>query len=401
MSYREVTPGKKYAVRWREFDVTTGATVHRKTTVTGTERDAILLDAKLNEQAQFGLTPSAGRMPFDELVADVFRRRSKTKGWQPGTLLEYDYQYGRALAPFFGNVPIERITRAMVEDFVAWMVATNPETSKPRIGHELARKCLKLLKMILNCALDWEYVPRNVADRVPLPPPPDTPEVRPFTPYEVEAMRAHFIDAGRPRDALILSIGCYQGLRPPTELFALTAGHVRERTLLIEQVVRKDFRMEGERAVKFGSVRPATKNRQARAVDLHKSVAQELAEYRMLIGRPEPSDLLLPMRGGAPISPSAYGNWRRKVFNPAAESIGRPDATPYTMRHTCASILWWSTRDELYCARQLGHTPDVFRRTYRHVIDELEGQPQVPVDTLINRARRAVRKQAAKAAAAS
>ena len=57
---------------------------------------------------------------------------------------------------------------------------------------------------------------------------PLSPEVRPFAPVRVEAMRA----AAELRDATIVSVLAYSGLRPG-ELRELRWRHVRERTLLV------------------------------------------------------------------------------------------------------------------------------------------------------------------------
>lgn len=65
----------------------------------------------------------------------------------------------------------------------------------------------------------------------------------------------------------------------------------------------------------------------------------------------------------------------------------RPDATPYTARHSFASLLLHEGRSVIYVARQLGHGAALTLGTYGHVIDELDGTPQMPAEETIRVAR--------------
>jgi integrase len=94
-----------------------------------------------------------------------------------------------------------------------------------------------------------------------------------------------------------------------------------------------------------------------------------------------------------------YKNWQRDavktersrrpagIFAAAAISIGRPDATPYFLRHTYASLRLAEQRLSLQeIAEEMGHTVEVLARTYAHVIAEYRGQG--PIDPRRSSTRR-------------
>jgi integrase len=120
--------------------------------------------------------------------------------------------------------------------------------------------------------------------------------------------------------AALVSLLAYAGLRPQ-EALALSWGHVRERTLLVEQ------RMAG------GLIKRSTKNRQNRTVRLLAPVVQELKELRLWQRRPSEDELVFPGPYGRPWRESTLGNWKRRSLAPAKAAAGTPDATPYTLRH--------------------------------------------------------------------
>ena len=97
-------------------------------------------------------------------------------------------------------------------------------------------------------------------------------------------------------------------------------------------------------------------------------------------------DLVFPAYDGAPSTLAAYQSWRRRSF----ERRARPRhalTTPYTLRHSFASLLLHEGRSVIYVARQLGHDARLTLSRYGHVIDELEDQPRVDAETAIDAAR--------------
>jgi hypothetical protein len=57
-------------------------------------------------------------------------------------------------------------------------------------------------------------------------------------------------------------------------------------------------------------------------VDLLAPLAQDLAEWRLLCGRPDDRALIIPMVDGDEWERDDWQNWRRRVYRPAALAAG-------------------------------------------------------------------------------
>jgi integrase len=131
----------------------------------------------------------------------------------------------------------------------------------------------------------------------------------------------------------------------------------------------------------------STKTRQNRTVRLLAPVVQELKELRMWQRRPSDEAPLFAGPGGRPWTETTLGNWKRRAFGPAKAAAGVPDATPYTLRHSFASLLIWEGRPITYVAAQLGHSPTMTLRTYAHVFEEFEDVDRTSAEKAVQRAR--------------
>jgi hypothetical protein len=198
----------------------------------------------------------------------------------------------------------------------------------------------------------------------------------PLAPQAIEAIRRHFLDHGHRDGATLVSLLGYAGLRPE-EALGLQWGHVRERTLLVEQAV-SDGELKGQKT-----------NRPARKVDLLAPLKQDLAEWRLASGRPADDAFLFPgTAADRPWREHDYRNWRRRQFRPAAEAAGLPQARPYDLRHSFASLLLHEGRVGVVdLAAQLGHSPTMTLDTYGHVIAELREAPPSSATEAIQAAR--------------
>jgi integrase len=237
-------------------------------------------------------------------------------------------------------------------------------------GPEAVRKSLTLLGNVLQRAAESERIQSNPARLVRKAPLPRRAEERPLAPVTIEAMRA----ASGPRDAALISVLAYAGLRPG-EALALRWGDVREQTLLVERVVS------------LGSEKD-TKTTKHRTVRLLAPLASDLREWRMRSGRPDEDALIFPGRDGGPWSEPAYQSWRRRAFARAVASADVQHRTrPYALRHSFASLLLHEGCSVIYVARQLGQNPRLTLERYGHVFDELEHQPHQDAEAAIAAAR--------------
>lgn len=226
-----------------------------------------------------------------------------------------------------------------------------------------------LLGAILQRAAESGRISRNPARLVRKVSRPRRREVRPLAPATVEALR----QASSPRDATLISVLAYSGLRPQ-EALALSWADVRERTLLVE------------RAVSLGEEKD-TKTRAHRTVRLLAPLREDLLAWRLRCGRPSEATLVFPGPQGSLWSKTTYDNWRKRAFARACEIAGVTGATPYTLRHSFASLLLHEGRSVVYVARQLGHDARLTLSTYGHVIDELDETPRVSAEDAIRAAR--------------
>jgi integrase len=185
----------------------------------------------------------------------------------------------------------------------------------------------------------------------------------------VEAMRTRLHARGRERDAALLVLLAYAGLRPG-EALGLEWRHVRERTLLVEQ------------AVADGRVKGLKNRRRSRAVRLLEPLREDLERRRVgggaVCARPD----------GGYWRETDWRNWRRRVFRPVAEEVGLVGARPYDLRHAFASLLIAEGRMSIVeIAAQLGHNPTVCLDIYGHAMAERWAGEVRSAEALIGAAR--------------
>jgi integrase len=247
------------------------------------------------------------------------------------------------------------------------------------IGVEAIRKSMAMLQGILQRAVEWERLRSNPVRAVRKPPKRRQRAIVPFPPATIEQLRAALLRDGRLRDATLISVLAYAGLRPQ-EALALTWGHVRERTLLIEQAVA-DGELKGQKTGK-----------PPRTVTLLGPPKQDLAEWRLQQGRPPTTAFVFPASDGAPWREHDWRNWRRRTFAQAARACDIESGRPYDLRHSFASLLIHERRLSIVAiAHQLGHNPNVCLSTYAHVMSELDDARGTSAEDQIRSARETLR----------
>jgi integrase len=265
-----------------------------------------------------------------------------------------------------GGYELRRLTPQVIEGFQAELRAAG-------VGEPTILKTLALLQGMLRRAVVWQRIAANPVAAIKKPSQRRTRTVQALPPEKVEALRASLLAHGAKRDATLVSLLAYAGLRPG-EALALTWGDIGERTILVKH------------SLSLGEIKE-TKTGQVRTVKLLAPLAADLAEWRLARGRPAPGELVFPTRRGATWSDEDWRNWRRRVFQPAARAIGLEGLRPYDLRHSFVSLLLAERRSLLEVARQAGHSPTMALNTYGHVIEELEDADKVSAEAAIRRAR--------------
>jgi integrase len=294
--------------------------------------------------------PSSRCLSLDQFGAEwwsLYACSNLTAKTQEG----YRYLWGAYVSPTLGALGLDSLTPLLLERWKAHLLAQG-------VGPESVKRTMIMLQGALQRAVEWEYLASNPIRRVRKPRSPQRRMVRPLTPTVVEEMRRHLVGRNDVTSATLLSVMAYAGLRPG-EALALTWGSIAERTILVEQ------------AASMGQLK-GTKTRRVRTVRLLVPLANDLASYRRASLEPQPADLLFAGPRNNPWSDSAWRNWRRRVFRPAAASAGASGARPYDLRHSFVSLLIAEGHSIIDIARQAGHSATITLDTYGHVFDEID-----------------------------
>lgn len=353
--------GAVWRVRWRD------ETGRERSKVLGTKRDAEAFEAEVRRRKRTGELGAldAGREKLADF-AEEWWSLYVVPNLAPKTRQVYADLWDRHVLPRLGGFPLRDLTPEVLARF-------RVELSRAGVGDATIRKTLSIVQSVLQRAVEWHRLPANAARAVRKPAQRRARVVDPPSPAVVERMRAELRARGRLRDATLVCLLAYAGLRPG-EALALEWRHLRERTILVEA------------AVALGSV-SETKTRQTRTVQLLPPLASDLAEWRLACGRPDDRTRIFPGRDGAPWADHDWRNWRRRIFAPVAASVGLPAARPYDLRHAFCSLLLAEGRSVVEIARQAGHSPAMTLDTYGHVIDELDGSNRRAADIVIREAR--------------
>jgi integrase len=348
-----------WRVRWREG----GRGSHARTRTFERKADAVAYEDELRRRRRLG---ELGLMPgsqetLDEYVCQTWAQTHAVT-LAPKTAKHYASLYDVHIAPHLGQHKLAELTPEMIARWQAERIASGA-------GRVAVLHALSLLGSILQRAVEGERIARNPARIVRKIKRAARREVRPLAPATIEALRS----ASRERDAALISVLAYAGLRPQ-EALGLCWGHLRDRTVLVE------------RAVSLGELKD-TKTRGHRTVRLLAPLQEDLRAWRSCCAQPGDSALVFPGPGGRLWTKTDWDNWRRRAFDRACQSIGLQGARPYDLRHSFASLLLHEGRSVMYVARQLGHDARLTLSTYGHVIDELDDSPQIPAEDAIRAAR--------------
>jgi integrase len=384
----ETADGTQWRVRWREPD----GKMRSRTVVN--KRGALALDADLKARKFKGeALPRAGRETLAAAFDEWWRLRGSTlatatqrtylAAWNAHVRGEFDHHRVGELAA----------DPQLFEELMATL-------RKRGVGNAAQRKVLVVMSAVLTAAVEWGRIATNPLWRMRKPPGTRQRIPRPFPPVVVERIRVRMLrratkdvtDTRAVADACLISVMSYCGVRPG-EALALTWEDVRFRTLVIDK------------ALSDGTVGP-TKTGAVRTVPLPMLVGLDLQDllYRQLKTELDeklqrrPDQLVFPATGGGPWSRSEFNNWRNRVWHPILKDLASADgslaslatARPYDCRGSFVSMHLRAGANPLEVAQWAGHSPAVMFRHYANVIEELKGEPALPVEDQIIRAREVV-----------
>jgi integrase len=353
--------GKVWRVRYRDD------AGRERSHVCGSKRDAESFDAEVRRLKRMGALHrlDAGQKTIAEFAADWWRLYAQRE-LQRQTQEVYAAVFDKHILPRVGAMQL----RAFTTQHGAQLRA---DLERNGVGPAATRKALMLLQGIFTHAVRWGHVERNPMREVAKPSAKRQRAVVPPGPVAVEAMRADLRASAQLRDAVLVCVLAYAGLRP-SEALALSWGCVRDRTLVVDRSL-----VDGNYKV--------TKTGEIRAVDLNAPLATDLAEWRLANGRPHDEALVFPRGDGLPWRRHDWQNWRRRVFTPAAERAWLRNVTPYDLRHAFCSLLIREGRDPVEVADQAGNSAKLVLDTYGHVFRDMRGAERVSAEVAIKAAR--------------
>src|SRR5215218_2882859 len=302
--------------------------------------------------------PKLGRVTFGEWVEQW---RPTTANLRPGRLVLYDYQLRRFLLPAFGSVPLGRLDTMTVR---AWLADLHREAE---VTPTTIAKAYRLLRRILNVAVEAGYLPRN----------PCT--VKGAGIERAAEMRHASIphlhqlaDAvpGRYR-ALILLAG-YGRLRW-AELVGLRRRHVDVAGARV-QVVAQAAEVTGKIIVS-----PPKTDAGRRVVTLPRVAMEALAGHLEEYAEPGLDELLFTTPRGAYLLRSPF---RRFVWRPAVEQVGLDGLRVHDLRHTAATLAAATGATTKELMERMGHTSPAVALRYQHVMADRQAQLASALDDL-------------------
>jgi integrase len=392
VSMERARNGNGWVVRWREH----GRQRSRKFDRRG---DAKAFDGELRRRQQLGLLAqqlltARGGPTLDQWIEQRWAPEHAAT-LEQATRDRYASVYKCHIADTLGDVPLGELTVGRLRQWQAVL-------DKVGVSAETIHKARTLLSSILRHAAESEAIPGNPVSLVRAPRAPHREAVAPLVPATVETIRRALLNPAprqvaasrdgqrarrryelppsstaqsRRRDAVIVSLLAYAGLRPG-ELRALRWEDVHENTLLVQRAANPD-----------GSIK-ATKTGDRRAIRLLLPLARDLREYRLAAGRPPEHVLIVAGAAGGAWTKTDWENWRDRRWAPACRAVGLAAVPrPYDLRHSFVSLLLAEGRQPIWIAKQAGHSLAVLLSTYAHLIDEYAERESIDVEGEIRSAR--------------
>jgi SAM-dependent methyltransferase len=188
----------------------------------------------------------------------------------------------------------------------------------------------------------------------------------------VERLRSFLLARETLRDATMVSVLAYAGLRP-RELLTLRWSDIGKRSL----------------RVRGGTANGAVQR--SRRVPLLEPVAEDLALWREACKGAEAEALAFPPSPGIRWSDDDWAAWRKRVFRPAVRSCGMEMINPMHLRNTFCGLSLLQGMPIRRVAHQMGTTAGEIREGYELLRRNnlLDGsRPPVSAEEEIRQARR-------------
>lgn len=220
---------------------------------------------------------------------------------------------------------------------------------RPDLSGKTVNNYVSVLREAMELAVLDKAIPANPVAAIPRAkhqkPPPD-----PFTQDEANAICAYMLERYPAQVAHYIEFKFFTGLRTSESVGLRWSG-----------VDLPSSYIEVSQAIVRGEEKATTKTNVARAVRLNSRALAALkaqAKHTRMAGE----HVFLDPRYDAPwLEERAF---RRSYWTPALKALGIRYRPPYNTRHTYATIMLMAGMTPAFCASQLGHSVEMFLRTY-------------------------------------
>ena len=322
-------------------------------------RYAERLAAEIREKIRLGLFSMAEYFPASGDTAQVVTVATQLDTWLAAQRIESSTKAGYTSAARFWKATLpDKALRALKHSDILTALATKPTLSGKTVNNYVSvlREAVELaVRDILLHSNPVAEVPRAKHQKDP----PD-----PFSGEETARIVAAAAARHPGQVQNLVEFWIWTGLRT-SEVFGLSW----------ESIDLASGSMLVSEAVVRGEHKANTKTNTARTVKLNSRALAALQRQRQHTF----------MAGGRVFQDPRYGTpwvderaFRRSFWTPLLKHLGIRYRRPYNMRHTYATAMLMANMTPAFCAKQLGHSVEMFLRTYSKWIDgdqnELEMQ---------------------------
>lgn len=294
----------------------------------------------------------------EEWISGLHRQKPKTVMGYRDAL--------RVVIDAYGTRPLQGLAKRDLDVLVSKMLVTGGRRGTGRSPRTVALM-LTILSMALEAAKKEQRLAVNVAALVAKPQEEAHEPVGQA--WTADQARTFLANVANDRYAAAWRLSLY-GLRRG-EVLGLTwdgidleAGTIRVATTRV--VARREV------------ITSSTKNRKIRTMKVGPEVVADLRQLKALQARERlvagqaytSTGLVVVNELGLPMRPERYG----VLFQKHAQQAGLPRIRLHDLRHTTASLLHSLGQPPAACAKYLGHTTEVYLRTYAHLYAEDEDE---------------------------
>lgn len=307
------------------------------------------LAVEIKEKIGLGIFSMAEYFPVSGDAGQSVTVETQMEDWLDAQRIEESTKAGYAsAAKFWSNALPGKSVKALKHSDILKVIASRPDLSGKTINNYVS-----VLREAMALALKDKIIRENPVTEIPRAKhqkdPPD-----PFSREEVSSIIQAF-DARHPGQvANMVTFWLWTGMRT-SEIFGLRWSNIDLASgsmLVADAVVRgikKDTKTNVARTVRFNSVALAAIQRQR--------------QHTQMAGDAVFQD---PRYGTAWSDERAF---RRSFWTPILKSLGVRYRRPYNMRHSYATAMLMAGMTPAFCARQLGHSVEMFLRTYSKWLD--------------------------------